>query len=328
MSETKTFLSNQKRHGYGLIHALLNVGPVYYALCILIVIGIISQPTFASVRNLRNIIISATPLAISSIGQTMTLLTAGIDLSLGSVVSLTNTLAALLMKQSPEQAIAIITLCILSGTFIGFVNGIGVAYLNLNPFIFTLATGIATQGITLAIMYQPGGLVTEQFMKISRANVGFIPAALLYILAFYILGWFILKKTPFGLAIYAVGGNETAARLSGIHTKRVKLAVYTISGLLASLAGLFLASRIGSGDPLVGNTMSTDTITASVLGGTSLFGGVGGLIGSLSGSLFIGTLSSTLNLNNVSPYLQWIIKGLMLIVALALDLWQKENHRK
>jgi len=320
-------ISSYKKHN-SFVQKLANIGPVYYALFILIFIGIISQPTFTSVRNLRNIIITTTPWAIASIGQTMVLLTAGIDLSLGSVISLTNTIAALLMKQNPEMMLVIVALCIVSGTLVGFINGMGIAYLNLNPFILTLAMNVATQGITLAIMYQPGGLVTEQFLKVSRAELGPIPAALFYILFFYFLGWYILKKTPFGLSVYAVGGNEAAARLSGIRTKRVKLTVYTISGFLAALAGLFIASRIGSGDPLVGSTMATDTITASVLGGTSLFGGVGGLIGSLMGSLFIGTLSSTLNLNNVSPYIQWIVKGLMLIVALALDLWQKGNHRK
>ncbi len=326
MNEVSSLSAHTKPKG--LLHRLANIGPVYYALFLLIIIGIISQPTFTSVRNLRNIIITTTPWAIASIGQTMVLLTAGIDLSLGSVISLTNTVAALLMKQNPDMMLAIVALCIVSGTFVGFINGIGIAYLNLNPFILTLATSVATQGITLAIMYQPGGLVTEQFLKVSRAELGPIPVALLYILFFYLLGWYVLRKTPFGLDVYAVGGNEAAARLSGIRTKRVKLAVYTISGFLAALAGLFIASRIGSGDPLVGSTMATDTITASVLGGTSLFGGVGGLIGSLMGSFFIGTLSSTLNLNNVSPYIQWIVKGLMLIVALALDLWQKGNHRK
>ena len=326
MKNSKTL--SPSRESKGLLQALSNIGPVYYALVILIIIGVVSQPTFTSVRNARNIIISTTPWAITAIGQTMVLLTAGIDLSLGSIISLTNTLAAFLMKQSPEQMVAIVFLCIASGIVVGFINGVGVAYLKLNPFIFTLATGIVTQGITLAIMYQPGGLVTDQFLKISRASIGPIPAALFYILILYAMGWFLLKMTPLGLAIYAVGGNETAARLSGIDTKRIKLAVYTISGFLASLAGLFIASRIASGDPIVGDPISLDTITASVLGGTSLFGGIGGLIGSLSGSFFIGILSSTLNLNNVSPFLQWIIKGLMLIIALALDLWQKPGKRK
>jgi ribose transport system permease protein len=307
---------------------LRNIGPVYYALLILIIIGMVSQPTFSSVRNVRNIIISTTPWAIAAIGQTLTLLIAGIDLSIGSVISLTNTLAAFLMKTNPEQTLGIVLLCIISGIIIGFVNGIGVTKLRLNPFIFTLATGIAVQGITLAIMYQPGGLVTEKFLNISRASIGPIPIAFFYIIILYALGWYFLKKTPFGLSIYAVGGNEMAARLSGVRADRIKIAVYTISGFLASLSGLFIASRIGSGDPIVGDPISLDTITIAVLGGTSLFGGVGGLIGSLSGSFFIGILSTTLNLNNISPFLQWVIKGLILILALALDLWQKSTKRK
>jgi len=307
---------------------LQNIGPVYYALLVLIIIGAATQPSFTTIRNVRNIIISTTPWAIASIGQTMALLTGGIDLTIGSIISLTNTLAAFLMKQSPDQVLGIVLLCIASGTFIGFINGLGVAYLRLNPFIFTLATGIATQGITLAIMYQPGGLVTEEFLKVSRANIGQIPVAFLYIIVIYAICWFFLHKTPFGLSVYAIGGNEAAARLSGIRVNRTKLAVYTISGFLAALAGLFIASRIGSGDPIVGEPISLDTITASVLGGTSLFGGVGGLVGSLSGSFFIGILSTTLNLNNVSPFFQWVIKGLILIIALILDLWRKSSNRQ
>ncbi len=312
----------------GLRHAIRNIGPVYYALLVLVIIGAATQPSFTTVRNVRNIIISTTPWAIASIGQTMALLTGGIDLTIGSVISLTNTLAAFLMKTHPDQVVGIVLLCALSGIIIGFINGLGVAYLRLNPFIFTLATGIATQGITLAIMYQPGGLVTEQFLQVSRANIGQIPIAFFYIIFLYAICWFLLHKTPFGLSVYAIGGNEAAARLSGIRVARIKLVVYTISGFLAALAGLFIASRIGSGDPIVGEPISLDTITASVLGGTSLFGGVGGLIGSLSGAFFIGILSTTLNLNNVSPFFQWIIKGLILILALILDLWQKSSNRQ
>jgi len=311
-----------------LLYILRNIGPVYYALLILIIIGVVTQPSFTTLRNISNIIISTTPWAIAAIGQTMVLLTAGIDLSLGSVISLTNTIAAFLMKQYPDQMIGIVLLCISLGVLVGIINGIGVAHLRLNPFILTLATGITIKGLTLSVMYQPGGLVTDQFLKISRVKLGPIPLALFYILVLYGIGWYLLKKTPFGLSIYAVGGNETAARLSGIRTERVKIAVYAISGFLASLSGLFIASRIGSGDPLVGDPISLDTLTAAVLGGTSLFGGVGGLIGSLAGAFFIGTLSTTLNLNNISPFLQWVIKGLILILALALDLWQKSKNRQ
>jgi len=300
-----------------------SIRPVYYALFLLCVIGILTQPTFLSLRNVRNIILSTTPWAIATIGQTLALLTGGIDLSIGPVVSLTNVLAALLMKNHPDQVWPIVFLCIGCGLAVGAINGVAISRLHLNPFILTLATGTIIQGMTLSIMYQPGGLVTPEFLQLSRDSLGMIPYVLFYIIFLYVIGSFILKRTPFGLSIYAVGGNEISARLSGIRTSRVIVAVYTISGLLAALAGLFLASRIGSGDPLVGDPISLDTITAAILGGVSLFGGIGDLVGGLAGAFFIGILSTVLNLNNVSPFYQWIVKGFILIVALAIDLWRQ-----
>ena len=299
------------------------IRPVYLALFLLILIGIFTQPTFLTLRNVRNIILSTTPWAIATIGQTLALLTAGIDLSIGPVVSLTNVIAAFLMKNHPNQVWGIVLLCIGCGSLVGLMNGVAISRLRLNPFIITLATGTIIQGVTLGIMYQPGGLVTEGFLKVSRAGLGQIPYALFYLILLYLIGSFILKRTPFGLSIYAIGGNETSARLSGIRNELVIIVVYSISGFLAALAGLFLASRIGSGDPLVGDPISLDTITAAVLGGTSLFGGVGDLVGGLAGAFFIGILSTVLNLNNVSPFYQWISKGVILIAALALDLWRQ-----
>jgi len=297
--------------------------PVYYALILLCIIGIVTQPTFLSIRNLRNIILSTTPWAIATIGQSLALLTGGIDLSIGPVVSLTNVIAAFLMKSHPEMVWLIVLLCIGCGLLIGMVNGLAIARLRLNPFILTLATGIIIQGMSLAIMYQPGGLVTPGFLTLSRATLAHIPYPVFYLLILYGIGSFILKRTSFGLSIYAVGGNETSAHLSGIRTELVITAVYAISGFMAALAGLFLASRIGSGDPLVGDPISLDTITAAVLGGTSLFGGIGDLIGGLVGAFVIGILSTILNLNNVSPFYQWIVKGFILIAALAIDLWRQ-----
>jgi ribose transport system permease protein len=308
-------------------NVFLKIGPVYYALILLCVVGTITQPTFISLRNFRNILISGTPLAIVTIGQSLTLLTAGIDLSIGSVISLTNTLAAFLMKPYPDLVFEIVLLCLASGLLIGLVNGLAIAYLRLNPFIITLAIGIIVQGITLGIMYQPGGLVTAGFGKISNISIGPIPYAVFYIIFLYLIGAYILKRTPFGLSIYAIGGNEISARLSGIRTKRVLIFVYMISGFTASLAGLFIASRIGSGDPIVGDPFSLDSITAAVLGGTSLFGGVGTLTGGLAGAFIITILSTTLNLNNISPFYQWIAKGITLIAALAIDLWRNRSDQ-
>jgi ribose transport system permease protein len=303
------------------------ISPVYYALLLLCVVGAITQPTFLSLRNFRNVIISGTPLAIVTIGQTMALLTAGIDLSIGPVISLTNTIAAFFMKPYPDRVFEIVIICLASGLLIGLANGLAIAYLRLNPFIITLATGTIIQGITLGIMYQPGGLVTAEFGKIAKISIGPIPYAIFYIIILYLIGAYILRRTPFGLSIYAVGGNETSARLSGIRTKRVLIFVYMISGFTAVLAGLFIASRIGSGDPIVGDPFSLDTITAAVLGGTSLFGGVGTFTGGLAGAFIITILSTILNLNNISPFYQWIAKGITLIAALAIDLWRKRSEK-
>jgi len=327
MNDT-TITAEKQSQSRSLKSIFRHIRPVFYALFLLCTIGIITQPNFLTIRNLRNIILSTTPWAIATIGQSLTLLTAGIDLSIGPVVSLTNTVAAFLMKDYPEYALGISFLCIALGLLVGLINGLVIAYLRLNPFLFTLASGIVIQGLTLGIMYQPGGIVTPEFLKISRVSIGVFPLAIFYILVLYAIGSFILKRTSFGLSIYAVGGNQYSARLSGIRIERVLIAVYTISGFTAALAGLFIASRIGSGDPIVGEPISLDTLTAAVLGGTSLFGGIGDLWGGLAGAFFIGTLSTTLNLNNVSPFYQWIVKGFILIAAMAIDLWRHAGNNE
>lgn len=304
---------------------LRRIGPVYYALVLLILIGAFSHPAFLNERSLRNIVVSSTPLCIAAVGQSLTMLTAGIDLSIGSIISLTNVVAAFLMEQNPEQVAGIVLLCLAIGLAVGALNGFAVAYMRLNPFILTLATFTVVQGLALQIMYQPGGLVTRNFRMVARGTFGPIPYAAFFLLFLYVLGAYVIKRTTYGLSIYAVGGNELSAHLSGIRTKRIKASVYAISGFLAACSGLFISSRIGSGDPLVGEPYSLDSITAAILGGVSLFGAVGDLWGGLAGAMIIGTLSTILNLNNISTFYQWIIKGCILIAALALDLWRKRR---
>jgi ribose transport system permease protein len=293
---------------------------------LLILIGAISQSAFLNERSLRNILVSSTPLSIATVGQTLTMLTAGIDLSIGSVVSLTTVVAAFLMRQYPNDVVAIVLLCMVTGVAVGTLNGLAVGYLRLNPFILTLAAGIVVQGLALEIMYQPGGLVTRGFQIVARGTIGPVPYSFFYLLFLYLMGTYVLKRTTYGLSIYAVGGNELSAHLSGIRSKRVTASVYIISGFLASCGGLFIASRIGSGDPLVGEPYSLDSITAAILGGVSLFGAVGDLWGGLAGAMIIGILSTMLNLNNISSFYQWIFKGVILIAALALDLRHKRGH--
>ncbi len=301
----------------------LSISAVYPFLLALFVLAALSQPKFLTVASLRNTLIQSTALGITSVGQTLVILTSGIDLSVGSTISLSNVLAAVLMQRYPGGIAWIVPFCLGAGMAIGLINGVAVAYGRLIPFMITLAVGTVVEGLTLAIQSQPGGLVTAQLRVLARGSLGPVPLPIILLAAIYLAVTFILKRTPYGLSIYAVGGNESSARLSGIRTARVLLSVYVISGVLAAAAGVFLAARIGSGDPLVGQPFSLDAITAAVLGGTSLFGGVGTLPGTLAGVLIIGALSTILNLNNTSPFYQWIVKGLILIVALAVDFWRK-----
>ncbi len=310
-----------------LARLLLRAGPVYITLVILIIIASASQSSFLTDRSIRNVLVSSTPLGIAAVGQTFVILTAGIDLSIGSVISLTNLAAAVMMKDRPDLAVWIALLCAGMGLLIGLLNGYAVGYQKLNPFILTLGMGTIIRGVTLSIKDAPGGAVTRDFMQIARASVGPIPAPVIYLLILYVIGTYMLKKTPYGLSIFAVGGNENSARLSGIRTRRVIMSVYGISGLMAALAGIFLAARIGSGDPLVGDAFTLDAVTATVLGGTSLMGGIGGLWGTLAGVLIIGILNTMLNLNNISTFYQWIVKGAILIGSLAFDFWRQRRSQ-
>ena len=305
---------------------LTAIKPVYFALVALVIISAISEPSFAQLRTARNILVSSTALAIVTVGQTAVMLVAGIDLSVGAVMSLVTAVSALLMESHPEMVGWIVLLCVGIGVLVGLINGILVSYLRMNPLILTLATGTALQGVVLHILYSPGGLVTRGFREVSRGSLGPIPYPVIILLALYLVGSYILKETPYGLSVYAVGGNENSARLSGLRVNRIKLSLFVISGFLASCGGLFLASRIGSGDPLSGDSFTMDSIAAAVLGGTNLFGGIGDLWGGLAGVFIISILSTMLNLNNVSSFYQWVIKGTILIGALAVEFFETRSQ--
>jgi len=180
--------------------------------------------------------------------------------------------------------------------------------------------------LTLEIMNVPSGLVTSGFRLLARTAFGPVPVATIVIGAAFVVLATLLRQTPHGVAIFAIGGNEASARMSGLPTRRLKLAVYAASGMLSACAGLFLASRVGSGDPLIGDPYSMDSITAAVLGGTSLIGGVINLAGALVASVLLALINTLLNLKGISPFFQWIVKGAILIAALSLDLLRHQRR--
>jgi ribose transport system permease protein len=286
-------------------------------LLIMVAVAVLFVPNFASTGNVRNVLVQSVPLLLTAAGQMLVIITGGIDLSIGETVTLSTILASGLMEQGPTGIPVAIAACLLAGALVGGANAFMIGRLNLPPFLATLATMFCLQGLNLYLRPVPGGSVPPEFRVIATAQIGTVPVAPLVVLLALGALAFHFSRSRFGLQTYAVGGDEGRARLSGVPVSRIKLGVYVAAGLLASIAGLFLAARTGTGDPNIGSTYMFDSITAAVLGGASLFGGRGTLWGALASALVLAMLSNVLNLLGVVTYWQWIIRGVILVLAVA-----------
>jgi len=291
---------------------------IYLILIILFIIPSLISPVFRSYGNISNILHQAASLGIVSIGQTFVILFSGLDLSVGSVISLTTVLGATLMRDSPLAIFLTVLLCLAVGAGIGFLNGFLVSKVKLSPLIATLGMMALIQGVALQIRPYPGGYIPRSFGEIITGSLYFVPVPAIILVLIITAAIIILRKTVLGNYIYATGGSEENARLAGINIDRVKIFAYAICGFVAAVAGLVLTGRIRSGDPLVGTSFPLDSITAVIVGGTPFAGGQGGVEGTIAGALIIAMLSNMLNLLNVSSFYQYIVKGLILITAVVI----------
>lgn len=287
------------------------------ALVLLVIVSAAISPAFRSPYNLSNVLVQAVALGLIGLGQTFVILGGGIDLSVGSIVSLVSCLTAGLMMGVEGRLAPVLIAMVLLGALIGLANGAIVTRLRVAPFIVTLGMMSVVQGAVFLYTKNPVGKIPKSFRFLAEGQIGPFPFPVLLLLALIILSWFVLRRTTFGRYVYAAGGNEEVARLSGIKTPAIRLATYILSGVSAALTGLFLTSRLRVGQPLVGQGYELDSITAVLIGGTALSGGRGGVIGTTLGVLIMIVLSNILNLMNVSSYWQWIVKGLIIIGALA-----------
>jgi ribose/xylose/arabinose/galactoside ABC-type transport system permease subunit/ABC-type multidrug transport system ATPase subunit len=290
---------------------------VYAVLILLYLFGLSASESFRSASNLFSILRQAVALGLVSIGQTLIILAGGIDLSVSSVITLAALFGAGLIQGRVEMILPAVLLCLGIGVLFGLINGYLWGYLGVEPFIVTLGTFSIGRGIALVYARGPVGWVPPLYQQFAYADIGPVPFAAIFFFAVFIAGFLMLKKTTLGRRIYAVGGNPEAARLSGIPVRRVRLLAFVLCGLTAAVTGLYMASRMGSGDPNIGPGFELDSITAVVVGGTALGGGRGGLIGTLGGVLLVATLSNLLNLMNVDNWYQQVIKGLILLIAVA-----------
>ncbi|UXM94826.1 ribose ABC transporter permease [Bartonella sp. HY329] len=305
----------------GFLKILTN--PALWGLIILVVAVAIRQPEFLEQRNILNLLRQASPNALIALGMTCVILTGGIDLSVGSVLAISGAIAASLIGLGYDAFLAM-GAALMVGVVLGSVSGAIITYGRVQPFVATLVTMSILRGATL--VYTNGqpinlgfGDNADIFSFIGTGYIGVVPFPVILTLAFFIIGGIILTCTRFGRYVYAIGGNETVARLAGVNVNRVKIAVYALCGFTAALAAIIETSRLGSAQPTAGTSYELDAIAAVVVGGTSLSGGRGTLFGTLIGALIIGVLNNALNTLEVSSYYQQIAKGGVILLAVLAD---------
>ncbi|WED28639.1 ribose ABC transporter permease [Vibrio sp. DW001] len=293
------------------------------ALLFLIAVVSFLNPYFFTMDNILNILRQTSVNAIIAVGMTLVILTAGIDLSVGSVMALCGAFAASLIAMEVSVFIAVPT-ALLAGAALGAISGVIIAKGKVQAFIATLVTMTLLRGVTM--VYTDGRPISTGFTDTADTFAWFgtgyalgIPVPVWIMVIVFSAAWYVLNHTRFGRYVYALGGNESATRLSGINVDRVKIGVYAICGLLAALAGLIVTSRLSSAQPTAGMAYELDAIAAVVLGGTSLAGGRGRIMGTLIGALIIGFLNNALNLLDVSSYYQMIAKAVVILLAVLVD---------
>ena len=293
---------------------------IVLALGILVVAGAILSPNFLTAGNLANVSRQGSIVGILGIGMTFVILTAGIDLSVGSILGLVAISFAGVMAAGVPWPLAILIAFAIGGGA-GAINGLGITKGGLQPFIMTLGVLVIARGVTLTIAdgkpIRAGD--ASSIAWIGSGDVLGVPVPLLLFAGLALTSWFVLRMTPFGRAVYAVGDNPEAARLSGIRTNLVVFGVYVISGLCAALAALIVVSRLAAAEPTQGTGFELDAIAIVVIGGTSLFGGEGGVGGTVIGAMVVAAMNNLLNLLGVSPFSQQIVKGLIILGAVFLE---------
>ena len=296
---------------------LLSLGVLIAMIVLYYVLFVLKQHRAPGNFELSTTVNNTLSVGLAAIGQALVVLTGGIDLSVGGVVDVTNSVAAQMMHDNPGSMLAVSLLVLLIGAGAGLLNGVLVAYGRLQPIVVTLATLAIWQGVALLVLPQPGGLIPPGF---SNLLAGTIPAldnlpGGLVVLAVLVLLWHLLRRTPFLVALYAIGNDERAARANGLPILRAKVGAYTLGGTFAGAAGLYFAAVTTSGDATSGTPLTLTSIAAVVLGGISLFGGRGSAAGALAGAFILTLLLNVLFFAGVNPQLQDFFQGLFLILA-------------
>jgi ribose transport system permease protein len=291
---------------------------VYGLIILLLTIGTLSSERFFTLRNLTNVARQAAYLGTAALGEMLVILTAGIDLSIGSLVKLCVLVSAILMDGDPANVWFAVMLTLGLGMLVGLTHAFLINELNIPPFVVTLSSFIILRGIALTITTKPIGRSSRGFLLFYDEKIGGIPIIVYFFVFLSILVILLLRYTVFGKHIYATGGNLQVAQLSGISVKLVRYGVYGLCSTLAAATGLLWLMRMGVGDPVIGDGLELKAITAVVIGGTSLFGGRGSVIGVLGGVLLLSVTANLLVALGISQFIQGLIQGIIIVAAVAL----------
>ena len=303
----------------------IHIPPVYFFLILILLAGGLLDLVFADGQIFKNpaimlnIVVRSVALGIVAVGQTLVIIGASIDLSVAYTISITAVMSSYLMQGNTANVPLAILAVFGIGAVIGLANGLTITKLHVNPFIATLGTSLIIKGIINATFSNYTGSVPQSFEYFGYGTLGPLPVSILILLLIVLAGWFLLARTKFGSHLYGVGGNSEVARLSGVRTDRVLIGAHIICSMTAVLAGLFLVSQMRSGAPWVGpnGVYDLNSIATTVIGGTALTGGKGGVWGTLGGVLIFGVLETVFNQLGVNPYLKTVLQGAIIVLAVA-----------
>lgn len=302
---------------------------VYLILLFVIVFFSIMSKSFMTSRNILNICRQVSMIGICSVGMTMVLLTGGIDISVGSIIALSGVVAAKLIAENMWPIFPAMVVGVIIGVICGVVSGVMVAKFDVPALIATLAMQSIARGIAFILTQGiPVYGLPEQIRVLGQGYFLNIPIPVYIMVLMFFIGWWLLEQTTFGRHVYAIGGNEEVARLSGINVMMRKLQIYAFSGFFAGLSGVIMLSRVNSGQPNTSEGFEMDVITAAVLGGVSVAGGQGKIVNVIAGVLIMGMLGNGMTLMNLDEYWQWVTRGAVLLFAVAFDNWSRKRQSK
>lgn len=300
---------------------------IYLVLIVMIIVCNSLNENFLSPRNISNISAQISVTTILAFGETILIIGGLLDLSCGSVLALAGVLSVYVFKETGSLSLAF-AVGLIVGVLCNWVNGILVRRFNIPAFIATLAMMTVARGI--ALLFTKGQNIYQigDYVWFGQGKIGFVPLPVVFMIIVGVLTWYILGHTSFGRSLYAVGGNEEAARASGINVGRVKIGAYLINGAFVGLAGILLMARTNVGAPNAGQGYEFEALTAAIIGGTSFSGGLGTAGGTLAGAFIVGFLNNIMNLTGVDSYLQQVIKGGIIALAVGYDMWAKVNRTR